>query len=185
MEAASRDLLASAALGDAEIAIRRQADMRYVGQGFDVTVDLPDGPLDASRAREVKDAFNAAYLARFGRVVRGVAIEAVNWRLQASLPAQDITLAYSCVQGEALRGERNVYFDDYGFRKARVYDRYALAPGVRIAGPAVVEERESSCSFGPDCSFTVDRFFNLVVDIDHGRRAAAQAKAEPSMEGAR
>jgi N-methylhydantoinase A len=47
----------------------------------------------------------------------------------------------------------------------------------------VVEERESSCSFGPDCSFTVDRFFNLVVDIDHSERAAA--KAEPSMEDAR
>ncbi|MDP9965474.1 N-methylhydantoinase A [Variovorax paradoxus] len=185
MEAASRDLLASAALGNGEIAIRRQADMRYVGQGFDVTVDLPGGPLDASKVGKIKEAFNAAYLARFGRVVKGVAIEAVNWRLQASLPAQDITLAYSCVQGEALRGEREVYFDGFGFRKARVYDRYVLAPGVRIAGPAVVEERESSCSFGPDCSFTVDRFFNLVVDIDHGGRAATQARAELSMEDAR
>jgi N-methylhydantoinase A len=184
MEAAGRDLLAKAALGESEISIRWQADMRYVGQGFDVTVELPRGPLGASDVQRIKDAFHTAYLARFGRVVKGVAIEAVNWRLHASLPAQDITLAYACVNGEALRGEREVYFDGYGFMKTKVYDRYALAPGVRIAGPAVVEERESSCSFGPDCSLGVDRFFNLVVDIDHGGRPAAAHSAALSREEA-
>ena len=75
------------------------------------------------------------------------------------------------------KSTRKAYFPEAGgYVETPVYDRYALAPGMRIAGPAVVEERESSCSFGPDCSFTVDRFFNLVVDIDHGQRAAAQAK---------
>ncbi|GAA5236761.1 hydantoinase/oxoprolinase family protein [Verticiella sediminum] len=182
MEAASRDLLARAALGGGEIFIRRQADMRYVGQGFEVTVDLPAGPLDAARIPQIRQAFDTAYRERFGRVVEDVAIEAVSWRLSACLPEQDITLAYACVDGDALRGERDVYFDGYGFTKAKVYDRYALKPGVRIVGPAVVEERESSCSLGPDCTFTVDRFFNLVVDIDHGARPATTTGAEPAME---
>lgn len=184
METASRDLLARARVGGEEISIRWQADMRYVGQGFEVTVDLPAGPLDASHLPEIRKAFDTAYLERFGRVVKDVAIEAVNWRLAASLPEQDITLAYSCVEGEALRGEREVYFDGYGVTKAKVYDRYALKPGMRLAGPAVVEERESSCSLGPDCSFTVDRYFNLIVDIDYGGRVAKQEDAGKAIEEA-
>jgi N-methylhydantoinase A len=182
MESTSRELLAQTALGDGDISVRRQADMRYVGQGFEVSVDLPNGPLDASIVPELKKAFDSAYLKRFGRVVNGVAIEAVNWRLAASLPEQNITLAYACTEGEALRGEREVYFDGYGFTKTPVYDRYALKPGVQVRGPAVVEERESSCSLGPDCSFTVDRYFNLVIDIDHGERCATQVNATPATE---
>lgn len=171
IEASSRTLLAQASPGNETVSLRRQADMRYVGQGFEVTVDLPDGPLDVSSVPAIKHAFDDAYLQRFGRVVKGVAVELVNWRLAASLPEQDITLAYSCVEGEALRGERELYFDGHGFTKAKVYDRYALKPGVRIDGPAVVEERESSCSIGPEGSFTIDRYFNLVIDIDHGTRS--------------
>lgn len=172
METTSRDLLAQAAPGNEGISIRRQADMRYVGQGFEVSVDLPSEPLNVSSIPQIKKAFDAAYQERFGRVIKDVAIEAINWRLTAFLPEQNITLAYTYVEGEALRGERDVYFDGYGFTKTKVYDRYALKPGIRVAGPAVVEERESSCSLGPDSTFTVDRFFNLIIDINHGNQAA-------------
>jgi len=182
MEAAGRDLLARATVGDEEIAVRWQADMRYVGQGFEVTVDLPKGPLDASSVPAIRKAFDAAYLERFGRVVKDVAIEAVNWRWAASLPEQNITLAYACTQSEALRGEREVYFEGHGFTKTKVYDRYALKPGVRMLGPAVVEERESSCSLGPDCVLTVDRYHNLIIDIDHGGRAASRKDARLATE---
>jgi N-methylhydantoinase A len=182
MEAAGRDLLARATVGDEEIAVRWQADMRYVGQGFEVTVDLPKGPLDASSVPAIRKAFDAAYLERFGRVVKDVAIEAVNWRWGASLPEQNITLAYACTQSEALRGEREVYFEGHGFTKTKVYDRYALKPGVRMLGPAVVEERESSCSLGPDCVLTVDRYHNLIIDIDHGGRAASRKDARLATE---
>lgn len=181
MEECSRRLLARAGGGSDEISVQRQADMRYLGQGFEITVDLPAGPLDASHQAEIQKAFEASYLERFGRVVKDVAIEAVNWRLAARLPAQDITLAYSCAKGQALRGERQVYFDGYGFVKTKVYDRYALAPGVRLQGPAVVEERESSCSLGPDCAFSVDRYFNLVVDIDYGGGAVGNEDASEAL----
>jgi N-methylhydantoinase A len=46
-----------------------------------------------------------------------------------------------------------------------VYDRYALRPGVTVAGPAIVEERESTCVLGPRDRARVDEFGNLVVDI--------------------
>lgn len=182
MERRSGDLLARGAHGNGAVSIRWQADMRYVGQGFEVTVELPCGPLDASHVSAIRSAFDAAYLERFGRVVKDVAVEAVNWRLAASLPEQYITLAYSCVEGDALRGEREVYFEGYGVTKTKVYDRYALKPGMRIDGPAVVEEKESSCSIGPDGTFTVDRYFNLIVDINYGGRSAQNANAIRAVE---
>ena len=47
-----------------------------------------------------------------------------------------------------------------------VYDRYALAPGMTIAGPALIEELETSCGVGPDCTVTIDSHHNLIIDID-------------------
>jgi N-methylhydantoinase A len=46
-----------------------------------------------------------------------------------------------------------------------VYDRYALAPGAVFEGPALVEERESTCVVGPGARVTVDAFRNLVIEL--------------------
>jgi hypothetical protein len=51
-----------------------------------------------------------------------------------------------------------------------VHDRYALAPGTVIAGPALFEERETSCSVGQDAVVTIDSQYNLIIDIDAGSR---------------
>ena len=45
-----------------------------------------------------------------------------------------------------------------------VYDRYRLAPGCRIAGPALIEEREATCVVGPGAAITVDGRHNLVAE---------------------
>jgi len=54
---------------------------------------------------------------------------------------------------------------------------------VRIDGPAVIEERESSCSIGPDCSFTVDRHFNLIIDIQYEDLVAPGGESVQSVAG--
>ena len=106
-------------------------------------------------------------------MVQDVDIEAINWRLAAALPAQHISLAHQPVQTPARRGQREIFFHGFGTVAAAVYDRYALVPGTLLRGPAVVEERESSCSFGPDCSFWIDDHFNLVIEIDAQDATAA------------
>jgi N-methylhydantoinase A len=58
-----------------------------------------------------------------------------------------------------------VYFAGLGRIDVPVYDRSTLAPGTTITGPALFEERETSCSVGPDCTVTVDRQHNLIIDI--------------------
>jgi N-methylhydantoinase A len=66
----------------------------------------------------------------------------------------------------ARKGEREVWFPQTGFAPCAVYDRYGLAPGMKLVGPAVVEERESTIVIGPDARASVDAYRNLVIDID-------------------
>lgn len=167
MEAAARLMLANTGSGQGEIRFQRQADMRYHGQGFEITVTLPEGTLGPERTRDVREAFDATYRRLFDRVVQNVPVEAVNWRLTASLPAQEVSLAHAPVDAPAERPSRSVSFPGFGRMETRVYDRYALKPGTRIEGPAIFEERESSFNVGPDAVVTVDAFANLIVEISY------------------
>jgi N-methylhydantoinase A len=81
------------------------------------------------------------------------------------LPAAPLHLAYQPPQSSSRRERRLVYFAGHGEIETDVYDRSMLPPGTAITGPALFEERETSCSVGPDCMVTVDAQHNLVIDI--------------------
>jgi N-methylhydantoinase A len=147
-----------------EVRIRRSADLRYLGQGFEVEVELPDADLGPADAGRLHSAFEETYRATFGRSLDGPA-EVVDWRLSAQLPGHDIPVGCEPVAGDARRGARDIWIPGHGRLGATVWDRYRLRPGTEIAGPAVFEERESSCWFGPECRIRVDRDLTLVVDV--------------------
>jgi N-methylhydantoinase A len=139
-------------------AVRRLADMRYVGQGSEITVALP-ATLDATT---VRTAFEASYLALFGRAPPGAAIQFVALRLALTAPMPGAgnmlrlgRAAPAVDLATALKGRRDVYFSDAGGTETPVYDRYALPAGTRIVGPAVFEENESTFVIGPSSSATV------------------------------
>jgi N-methylhydantoinase A len=165
MEAEARALLVEAGAAPGDVTFRRSADMRYVGQGFDIPVPLPDS-LDAAG---VERAFLDAYERLFDRRIEGLPMEVLSWRLHAtaSRPAVPGALGRS-IGGEARKGTREVWFPQTGMAPCAVYDRYRLAPGVMLRGPAVVEERESTTVVGPDARFTLDVQGNLVIEIDQG-----------------
>jgi N-methylhydantoinase A len=139
--------------------IRRLADMRYVGQGSEITVALP-ATLDTTAVRA---AFETSYRALFGRTPPGAAIQFVALRLALTAPmpgAGNILrlggAAPAVDLATALKGRRDVYFPDAGgITETAVYDRYALPAGTRIVGPAVFEENESTFVIGPSSSATV------------------------------
>jgi N-methylhydantoinase A len=72
---------------------------------------------------------------------------------------------YTVVLMNSSGGSRAIHFLDFGEVNTPVYDRFALAPGASIRGPAVFGERHSSCAFGRDCVITVDESFNLAAEI--------------------
>jgi N-methylhydantoinase A len=168
MEAEARALLVETGADPAQITLHRTADLRYVGQGFEVGVPLPDGDLGHERLPELRDAFFATYRRLFERHIADVPIEAMSWRLTATAPVPNVELCFGgqpAAKGEPRKGTRPVYFPATGLVPCAVYSRYALEPGMALAGPAVIEERESTTVVGPDARVTVDTSLNLVIEI--------------------
>ena len=167
MERQAGRLLADAGVHD--FAIERQADMRYVGQGFEINVPLPPGKIGPETLPQIREAFYDAYETLFSRRITDVPVEAMSWRLRASGPIPEVALAFAGragARGPALKGVREAYFPNTGFVRCNVYDRYALEAGERVAGPAIVEERESTVVIGPDAHGVVDEHFNLIIEIE-------------------
>jgi len=168
MESDARALLSETGADPARLTIRRSADMRYVGQGFEVTVELPDGALDAARFTEVRDRFYDTYRRLFERHVTDVAVEALSWRLAATAPVPNLTLNFGgqpTAKGDARKGARPVWFPETGVAPCPVLSRYALAAGTTFEGPAVIEERESTTVVGPGARVTVDEHLTLIIDL--------------------
>ena len=168
MDSDARSLLAEADVR--ECSVVRQADMRYVGQGFEIKVNLPHGRLCQASLPEIHNAFQEAYENLFGRHMKDVPLEALSWRLAAYGATPKISLSFSGIRPSGTRtikGKRVAHFTGHGKLSCVVYDRYALEPGTKFAGPAIVEERESTVIVGPDGNVTVDSHLNLIVDIHY------------------
>jgi N-methylhydantoinase A len=166
LEAEARIPLGRAGVPEAEIRVDRWCEMRYRGQGYEVEVALPDGPPGPAWAGLVRTAFERAYRALYQHVPDGHVIEAVTWRLRAQSAAPDLPpLPRGSTRGAARKGERPAWVAaGSGFASVPVYDRYALAPGDRIAGPAIVEEAEATTVVTPAFDARVDDELNLVLE---------------------
>ncbi|WP_137128153.1 hydantoinase/oxoprolinase family protein [Roseomonas sp. HF4] len=141
------------------------ADMRYIGQGSEVTVAMPR-PLSPEAVRA---AFEAEYRRLFGRTPPGAAIQFVALRLSLSAPVPgaegrlDLAAASG---GTMLKGSRPVHFAEAGGMVGTpVYDRYALPPGFAAEGPAVFEENESTFVVGPGARIALLPDGSLVADM--------------------
>jgi N-methylhydantoinase A len=159
--------LARAGVPPGEVAVALAADVRYRGQGEGVTVALGAG-LERQPAGQVREAFEAAYVRLYGRRPPGVEPEVLTWRVRVSgqRPALAGRFGGAAADGPARKGRRPLWSEERrAFVDADVWDRYRLAPGARIAGPAVVEERESSAVIGPGGAGVVDGHGNLVVEV--------------------
>jgi N-methylhydantoinase A len=168
MEAQARDLLARAGASLDNVALQRSVDMRYAGQGYTVPVALPKGPLAEPLEAALRSAFDLAYERRFGSHLETAPVEALHWRLSAQAPLERPELAFAQPSdGDAAKGKREAYFPEIGgFAESRVYDRYRIFAGLRIAGPALIEERESTIVVGPSAAVEADDFGNLLITMN-------------------
>jgi N-methylhydantoinase A len=168
LEAEGRDLLRASGVADADIRVRRLCDMRYTGQGHEVTVELPDGKLGSDDADRLTVLHRKEYRRLYNREGPDVPLEALTWRLEVVAPWPEIQLEgeeeASHTAEEAQKGAREIYLpEDADFREVPVYDRYGLDPGAIFEGPAVVEEREATVILGPEGRAEIDAARNLIV----------------------
>lgn len=170
MAGQGRALLEQAGVPPADIAFQPSVEMRYVGQGFEITVPLHDMTLSQADLPALQAAFQAQYQTLFQRTLDNCPIESLNWRLLCTGPAPDMESEPDADaparQDTRTKDRRPVFFDGHGWIDSPVYERKLLDPGVRLDGPAVIEERESTCIVGPDSTVTVDPRRNLVIHIN-------------------
>lgn len=150
------------------ITVLRHADLRYVGQGYELEVPVPSGVLAAADIERCRTGFHQTYAARYGYASPDQPVEAVNWKLTALGSGSKVSLprVSQDVQdlGAARKDPRRAYFPEVsGYVSCAVYDRYRLCAGASITGPAIIEERESTTVLPPGCQAEVDAYANLIV----------------------
>ena len=168
MEEEGRELLRASGVADEDVLVRRLGEMRYVGQGHEVGVKLPEGTLGPDEVGGISAGYREEYQRLYGREGPDVPLEAITWRVEVSAPRPEILQeawdGEPRALDEARKGKREIYLPEKdGFAAVPVYDRYRLDPGAAFDGPAVVEERESTVIVGPDSRAEVDGSRNLIV----------------------
>ena len=168
MEEEGRELLRASRVADEDVLVRRLGEMRYVGQGHEVGVKLPEGTLGPDDVGGISAGYREEYRRLYRREGPDVPLEAITWRVEVSAPRPEILQEEwggdPRALDEARKGKREIYLPEKdGFAAVPVYDRYRLDPGAAFDGPAVVEERESTVIVGPDSRAEVDGSRNLIV----------------------
>jgi N-methylhydantoinase A len=151
------------------LTVVRSADVRYLGQGYELTVPVPSSPLDAAALAGVRVAFDDLYAARYGYANRHEPVEVVTWKLSAVAEVPTLSLPKTTPsRPRGPGGRRCAYFPEArGWVECPVYDRHGLRAGERIDGPAIVEERESTTVLSPGARAAVDEYANLIVTLQH------------------
>jgi len=176
LEDEARAVIADTGLELETATVRRLADGRFLGQGFDLVVALPDGPYaddDATR-RALQDAFERAYREKFTLTPPNVPVEFINIRVAVRAPVAGADVRaqrIASAEGDAVKGTRSAYFPEAGgWTETTVYDRARLAVGFAFTGPAVVEEEGSTLVVGPSGRARVAERGNIVVTIESAAR---------------
>ena len=169
LEARVRSQLKSTGADMTQSQVLFRLDMRYEGQGYEVEVVVPQSP-NAQAMGQLPELFAKAYETIFGMSFNDRAVEIVAWKceVQGPIPGLDAVYRLRTMTNsqEALRGHRPVYLpEDGGHIECPVYDRYALAAGATVNGPALIEEVESTCVLAPGDVANIDEQLNLVIDI--------------------
>ena len=139
--------------------VERSLDVRYRGQGFELTVDAGDGFLSR---------FHAEHQRRYGYADREREVEVVNLRVRVRLPTVAPAFAPEPLRAgdgqQAVVAERPV-FEEGAWQPAKIYERERLRAGDRFAGPCILTEYSATTYLPRFAHTTVDRWMNLVVDI--------------------
>lgn len=172
----ARALHRAGAAGELEYA--RSVDARFIGQGSETNLPIPGSDFTALEPAELRRHFDEAYQKLYGRTYPDSPVEFVNFRVRASLPVRLLELprldrkkgehkgSPDGTLEEAYKCERLAFSSiARDFIPFSVYDRYELYPGASFAGPAIIEERESTAVVGEDATVYVDEFGFLWIRL--------------------
>lgn len=181
LEQRGREALAEAGVPADQIELQRESDMRIYGQIHEVTIQVPAGEIGAQTIPTFTETFAEEYRRLYSRFNPDSVLEAVNWKLTARGPSRPVELHQPSPPEfgveAAFRRRRPAFFGEAGeagdYIDTPVYDRYLLAPGSELTGPAIVEERETTVVIPPGGHARVDEYWNLILALPPARPETA------------
>ncbi len=128
------------------VTVQRYAEMRYVGQSYELSVPVPDGPIDAAALTALRRRFDEVHDRYYGHHSDESEVELVSLRgVHAyTLPAPAAGPADLPATSPAAAGTRRAYFAGHGHQAVPVYDRFALPPGATVSGPAILDQDDTT-----------------------------------------
>ncbi len=169
LESEARQWLTNEGFQSSDQRLMRTVDMRYVGQNFELSVEVPARKLDSGDVKELISRFYVEHEKNYGHYTPGEPTQLVNFRVMAQgiIPKLDIKRAYETSGEKSMltQSHRSVYFDERLPMQTPIYDRFTLAPGSRITGPAVIEQMDSTTLIFPGDQAEIDPLGNIQITL--------------------
>ena len=159
-------------VAEADRATELSVDVRYYGQTSYMNLTLDGVPGSESDLEAIVDRFEDRCRKEFGYVLPRdfAAVELVNARVAAVGSAEEAKLPRDPAPGtlaDARLGTRDVYFEESGgLVPAEVYDRDRLHNEAEFAGPAIVEQLDSTVVLPPGTTAAVDSYLNIIISVN-------------------
>lgn len=166
-----RAQLRSDGIADEDVAVERGADCRYVGQGYELRVALPEGRIDEEGARKIWDRMHELHRSEYGHAFPENPIELVNVRITGvgrTPKIGSVPLSGERSLDKARLKEQEVYFWQDGSLEAlptAFYDRGRLPVGEAFEGPAIVMQPDTTTVLPPGTRVTLEENGNLLVEV--------------------
>jgi N-methylhydantoinase A len=146
-----------------KIRFERTLMMRFVGQGAETDLAIDARPFDQWKKTQIRELFDAVYQKLYGRTYPETPVEFVTFKLRASLPERPFHIPPLTNTGKSihdcLKGKREAFsLVQKAYIPFQVFDRFKLFAGAVLAGPAIIEEKESTIIIGEDAKGSVDEY---------------------------
>ncbi|MFN0072031.1 MAG: hydantoinase/oxoprolinase family protein, partial [Chloroflexota bacterium] len=156
--------------GATELGVDYFLDLRYQGQGYELTIPLAQSEaVTASALQSMRQRFDELHEQLYGHSAATQPVEAVNYRGRITVTVPKFALEAEPVGANrdpttALSERRQVCFSAAtGFESCPVYDRARLQPGHQVRGGAIIEQFDSTTVILPGQTAEVDGYRNLVI----------------------
>ncbi|MBR02799.1 MAG: hydantoinase [Acidiferrobacteraceae bacterium] len=169
LQALGEQALKDDGLDEQRWTFQRTADLRYVGQAYEVNVAFPDGSIDADTVAEVKSRFHGEHQRLFAHSAEDDPVEFVSLRMVAtgSVDAPTFRKQQALSTPVSQADTRDVYFEEAnGFTACPIYQRQNLYPGAEFQGPAIIEQLDTTTVVHPGQTVSVDDWGSLIIGME-------------------
>jgi N-methylhydantoinase A len=163
------DQLKADGFSSAQIRLRKSANMHYQGQTFELTVSVPEGPLDAKALANLAETFGQEHERTYGHragpeePVEIVNIQVVGQGIPDRPRVPDQLTSARRDQGSSLPPRQAYFGPQVGWLETPVWRRANLA--TPCEGPCIIEEYDATCVVPPKATAVLDAYGNIIIDL--------------------